>query len=243
MALAIVAMMLATSPEIVVTAPRLDPPFAVHRVGEGELAAMRGRLLLPNGLDVAIGIDIQTRVDGILVLHTIYASEGANPGVRVFTDGAGAATTAPATVRLASPSTTGTPVVIVDRSPTGTTILPTAATAAATVNLVNGDPSTWLTSAGQTEVPVTANGPAVDAQPGAISLRSDAGGAVVMLTTPDLQIRQLIGQATGVVVANTGSDRTIDTVSSVNVDLNGISPATFAAVFAAQRAVFDAFSR
>jgi hypothetical protein len=43
-----------------------------------------------------------------------------------------------------------------------------------------------------------------------------------------------------VVLANSGSDRTIDTVSSVNVDLQGVSPALLSGLFAAQRAALDA---
>ena len=61
-------------PAITVTAPHrqaLGRPLA-----DAALATMRGGLQLPNGLTVALGIDIQTWVDGRLALHSIYANEG-----------------------------------------------------------------------------------------------------------------------------------------------------------------------
>ena len=223
---------------IIVLAPDRAFPNS-RRVSEPELAAMRGGLRLPNGLDVALGIDIQTRVDGLLALHTIYASEGPNPGIRVFTDGAKPVPTAPATTSVTTNSTAGAPLLIVDRSPTGTTIVPTAATTGATVNLVNGDPSTWLTGEGQTQVPVVANGPAIDAAPGRIGLTADVRGAVVTLQAAGLEVQQLVGQASGVIIANTANDRVINTVSSINVDVQGLTPALMASTFAAQRAALD----
>lgn len=241
-AIPLALLLLAAQPEIVVTA-RARPPLPGPAVPDAALARMRGRLALPNGLDVAIGIDIQTRVDGVLVLHTIYASEGAAPGVRVFTDGTDAQPLAPATVTVSSPAVPGAPLLVVDRSPTGTTIVPTESRAPTTVNLVNGDPGTWLDASGQIPVPVTRNGPPVTIAPGAVTLTGDERGAVVTLDAPGLRIQQLIGQATGVVVANSGDNRTIETVSSVNVDLQGLSPTLLSGVFAAQRAVLEAFTR
>lgn len=226
-------------PQIVVTAPA-PAPFAVDRVPDPELAAMRGGMHLPNGFDVAIGIDIQTRVDGILVLHTIYASDGPVVGTRVYTDGANAARYAPATVTVTSPLTSGAPVIVTDRSPTGTTVAPGSPSPAATVNLVNGIQATWLTAEGQTEVPVTQGGPAVTTGPGTFSLSSGDNGVISTLDTQGLQITHLIGQATGAVIANTANDRAIDTISSVNIDLQGASPALMGAIFTADRLAIEA---
>ena len=226
-----------SAPEIVVQAPHRALPGAI--VPDVELARMRGGLLLPNGLDVSIGIDIQTRVNGLLALHTVYASEGAAAGVRVFADGANPVPLAPATRSITASATAGTPTLIVDRSPTGTTIIPSTATPATTVNLVNGDQSTWLSGAGQVQLPVQSNGPAVATPNGNVSLASTSTGTVVTLQTPTLLVQQLLGQATGVVVANTADNQAIDTMSSVNVDLQGISPELLSSTFSAQRAALD----
>ena len=222
---------------IVAALPRALPgPVVTDR----ELATMRGGVRLPNGLDLALGIDIQTRIDGLLALHTVYASEGSQPGIRVYTDGAKPVPTAPTTQTIAAGPVAGTPLLVVDRSPSGTTILPTSATPAATVNIVNGDPSTWLSGAGQIQVPVALGGPAVSTPAGDVSLAADRNGAVVMLQAPGLAVQQLVGQAAGVVIANTVSDRVIDTVSSVNVDLHGLTPALLTSTFMAERAAMDA---
>jgi hypothetical protein len=223
--------------EIVVTA--VQRTFHGVVVPDLELARMRGGLRLPNGLDVSLGIDIQTRVNGLLALHTVYASEGLVTGVRVFADGANPVPIAPTTQTVSATATPGTPTLIVDRSPTGTTIIPSINTPAATVNLVNGDQSTWLSGDGQQQIPVQPNGPAIATPNGDVRLMTTDAGTVVTLQTPTLLVRQLLGQATGIVVANTANDQTINTISSVNVDLQGISPELLSSTFVAQRAALE----
>lgn len=225
------------SSPIIVTARRVTLPGEI--VADDDLASMRGGMLLPNGISIAIGIDIQTRVDGLLALHTVYASEGSNPGIRVYTDGAKPVPLAPTTQTITAPANPSIPTLIVDRSPTGTTIIPTSASSATTVNLVNGDPSTWLSGEGQVQLPVTNGGPPVATPDGEVTLNDDDGSAVVRLSSDTLDVRHLVGQATGVVIANTANDRSIETVSSINVDVGGFDPGTLSGLFAAQRMVLE----
>lgn len=225
----------AAIPSITVVAPSGAFPPNVHRVPDPELAVMRGGLLLPDGLDIAIGIDIQTRLNGALILHTIYSSDGPNAGIKVYTDGTTSPATTPATVSVATAAAQSTPTIIVDRATTGTIVAAPAQSAPVTVNLVQGAPSTWLGAAGQNVVPVTANGPAVASEGNSIQLATTGQGSVVTLNGPGLAVQQFVGQATGIVVANTGNDRVIDTVSSINVNVQGISPALMASLFAANR--------
>ncbi|WP_230482265.1 hypothetical protein [Sphingomonas sp. Leaf21] len=202
-------------------APESDDP---RRVGDAapvpdrELATMRGGLMLPNGLNVAIGIDIQTRIDGVLALHTIFSSEA--PGVRVFTNGATGQAQVPGTVTVGT-GEPDWPTVSVSRTPTGTIVTAPGAGSPG-VNIVSGPTTGWLDASGQTPVPVTPNGPAVAASSGTIRLTSDDRGSQVQLLTPTTEIRHLVGQATGAVVSNTANDRVIDTVSTVNVNLVGL---------------------
>ena len=212
-------------------------------VPDQELATMRGGVLLPNGLNVAVGIDIQTRIDGVLALHTIYTSEQPNPGIRVFTDGTNSPATAPTTTTVITGGSGMIPTVSVGRSPTGTTIVASSSSAPMTVNVVSGPTSGWLDAAGQTMVPVVANGPAVAASSGVISLANDDRGARVTLVTPSVQVDHLVGQATGAVVFNTASNRVIDTVSSVNVDLVGIPAGLSGGILMVNRLAADAASR
>ena len=226
--------------DVIIVGHREQRPFPGKHLSDEALARMRGGVNLPNGLDVAIGIDIQTRIDGVLVLHTVYNSDGPELGIRVFTDGTDAAPIAPATTTVTTPAHGSAPAVTIDRSPGGTVIVPGQSIPSATVNLVNGGPATWLNGKGQTPVPVVANGPTVVAAPGNVRLQIDPAGAVVILDGPNLEVRQMIGRATGAVVANTGSDRSIATISSINVDLQGLAPQLLAGVFAAQRVAIEA---
>lgn len=215
--------------------PDDDPPA----VPDAELATMRGGLLLPNGLNVAIGIDIQTRIDGVLALHTIYSSEGPNAGVRVYTDGTTSPSAAPGTVTVAT-GDPDWPTVSVSRTPTGTTVTAPGPDTPASVNIVAGPATGWLDAAGQTLVPVTANGPAVTASSGSVRLTSDDRGTQVALVTPATEIRHLVGQTTGAVIANTGNDRAIDTVSTINVNLVGLPVALMNGVLLVNRIAADA---
>lgn len=211
-----IALLIAVAVAAASDAPAGDAPV---RVPDRDLATMRGGLMLPNGLNVAIGIDIQTRIDGVLALHTIFSSEA--QGVRVFTDGRTSPSEVPGTVTVETGDPSW-PTVSVSRTPTGTTVTAPAAGAPASVNIVSGPTTGWLDASGQTPVPVVANGPAVDASSGSIRLTSDARGSQVQLVTPATEIRHLVGQATGAVISNTANDRVIDTVSTVNVNLVGL---------------------
>ena len=105
-----------------------SPPAAVVPLREAvvvpdsDLADMRGGILLPNGLTIAIGIDIQTRIDGVLALHTIYSSETPTNGVRVYTDGTDSPSIAPGSTTVTTGGG-GTTSIDVSRSPTGTTVV------------------------------------------------------------------------------------------------------------------------
>ncbi len=219
---------------ILVIAPHDDFPD-IRRVPDRELAVMRGGVLLPDGLNIDVGIDIQTRLNGALILHTVYSTDGPAAGIKVYTDGTTAPSTTPATVSLNTAAAASTPTIIVDRATTGTIVAAPSPTQPITVNLLQGAPSTWLDGQGQNVVPVIANGPAVSSDGNEIQLATGAQGAIVTLNGPGLEVQQLVGQATGVVVANTGNDRVITTVSSINVDVQGISPALMAGIFAADR--------
>lgn len=228
---------------LLVAASPLNSQPSTLPVPDRELATMRGGVLLPNGLNVAVGIDIQTRIDGVLALHTIYTSEQPNPGIRVYTDGTNSPATAPTTTTVITGGSGMIPTVSVGRSPTGTTIVASSSSAPMTVNVVSGPTSGWLDAAGQTMVPVVANGPAVAASSGVISLANDDRGARVTLVAPSVQVDHLVGQATGAVVSNTASNRVIDTVSSVNVDLVGIPAGLSGGILMVNRLAADAASR
>ncbi|PTQ13157.1 hypothetical protein CLG96_03235 [Sphingomonas oleivorans] len=209
---------LAALPSAAAAAVPDDNPFGAPPVADSQLATMRGGVRLPNGFDVAIGIDIQTRVNGALALQTVYASEGPNAGLHVYTGDGETRPLAPSTVRIETASGSARP----------------------TVSVTNGTPQNWPVPAGQTLVPVVANGPGMAGQAGLFSLREDDRGMVVTLDAPALQIRHLVGEATGVAVANTADSRTIDTVSAVNIDLKGVGSLLAPGIMAAERVMQEA---
>lgn len=218
--------------------PALEPGNT-RAVSDAELATMRGGVQLPNGLNVAIGIDIQTRIDGVLALHTVFSSEGPAAGIRVYTDGPGGPSSVPGSVTVATGDPSW-PSVAVSRTPTGTTVTAGGAGNPPSVNIVAGPAPDWPNAGGQNVVPVTANGPAIEASSGSIRLTADDSGAQVTLVTPATEIRHLVGQATGAVIANTADDRSIDTVSTINVNLLGLPVALMNGVLLVNRIAADA---
>jgi len=240
MAAAVAVPQSATAQDIVVVAPA-PRPYDAPRLPDPALAELRGGISLPNGLQVAIGIDIQTRVDTVLVLHTVYASDGPTAGVRVYTEAVDPGRVAPGTVVVRNPGENWGPSVVVTRTPAaGTSIVPGPASSPAAVNLVEADPGSWLNGIDQTPIPLDANGAPTLRHEGSLRLTADANGSVVQLETSDLQVRHLIGQATGTAIANTGNDRAVETISSVNIDLQGGAPlAALAGAFVADRIALD----
>ncbi|MGI4879703.1 MAG: hypothetical protein ACRYG4_19680 [Janthinobacterium lividum] len=193
--------------------------FAAALVGlpDAQLAEMRGGILLPNGTSVVVGIALETRVDGMLALRTQFSTE--TPGVQVFAGG-------PGTTIVNLPETTipgsqnGVPEVRIDRGATGTVIGAVPATLVTTVRLGVGSDAEAARLPG-VAVPVTENGPAIATALGAVRLVRTAGGTITELNGPNLAVQQLVGQATGTIVANTASNRVIDNATWVNVAVNG----------------------
>ena len=130
----------ATDPASITVTALPPAAIAAPRLSDAQLASLRGGVQLPNGLMLTLGIDIQTRIDGLLALHTVYVSDGANAGVRVFTDGAAPVAGPPPTTAVPAGTVSSAPVLTVDRSPTGTTIIPGTTTTTTAVNLLASGP-------------------------------------------------------------------------------------------------------
>ena len=168
-----------------------DTPFPeAGVVSARDLDAMRGGFTLSNGMDVAIGIQIDTLINGALVLRTVLAADQASTlGVFAGGDGAGAHSE-PGAVP------TGVPGLSVRLGP-------------ANASAGSGPPQILLTP----------NGPAISSPSGMIALKQDDNGSIVVLNGNGVELRHMIGAITGAIVANTANNRSIDTIVTVNIDL------------------------
>jgi hypothetical protein len=133
-------------------------------LSDADLAQLRGGFELPGGLVVNLGVTTDTRLDGQLVLRTVFTATQGSPTLRVF----GRTGDAPTELNLA---------------------------------------------AGQAAT-----------QDGIVQIRNLPGGERVDLAGNSIDVSHIVGQAFGSVLANTGNDRTIDVVTTVDLDLSHATP-------------------
>jgi hypothetical protein len=182
------------------------------KVSDAALQTMRGGVALPGGLNVAIGIAIETRVDGQLALRTQFSTE--TSGIQVY---AGGAVTGASSVAAAARTT---PSIQYDRNAIGTTVVLVPATTFNAINVGSGIGNSLPATTG-TALPVSVGGPGVFTALGTVRLLGTATGNIAELAGPDLVIQQAIGQATGAIVANSANNRAIDTATFVSINVRG----------------------
>ncbi|RYG33467.1 MAG: hypothetical protein EON93_09575 [Burkholderiales bacterium] len=173
-----------------------EPFPAQWRLADDRLDQIRGGFVLPNGMDLAIGIDIQTLVNGALALRTEFRT--GNGGVPLLFTGAGAPS--------AVPADEGGHV--------------TAVRGLGMIRLVDGSPTPNASGVGQQRIELSPNGPAAAIPLGSVLLAKDEAGSIVVLQGEGLEVRHMIGSVVGSLVANTADNRSIETIVTVNVDLH-----------------------
>lgn len=197
-------------------------------VSNPELRSMRGRVLLPDGLDLDIGIDIQTEVNGVLVLHSVLSTAApAGQSLRVFTGGAIPSNGGSTAVNLASAA----PMLTLDRSGASTTLTTTSAPLTPTVVVLNAPTNVWPQYPDETQLNVTPNGPPVQTANGTVQVQQTGNDTAVVLNGNGLTVQQLFGDPTGTLVTNQQNNQAIQTTTVVDVDLHGTWPAITNAMF------------
>lgn len=190
------------------------PVFDQAPLSDAELADLRGGIRLPNGIDAALTIETQTAVDGAIILMTVVKIDVGLPQVAVFAPGEGASVPAQPRDAAAGSTSQGLPTLSFDNR-NGLHVVPGAGRLSATVASApapaGGDVPDGL-------LPVDMDAPAQTGH-GLISASGRGGLASVELTMPDLQVLHLTGNAFGSVIANSGSNRAIDTQTTVSLDL------------------------
>ncbi len=208
-------------------------------LSDEELAQVRGKFLLPNGASIAMSVTSDTLVDGQLVLRstltvadraslTVFGSREVQPD-------------APANPRTVTPSG-HTPVgvtVLVDRQSGLRSITPIYVASAVAVNVRDADAAVGASGV----VPLAiAPGMTVETPHGLVSLA--ASGNKVTLTGDQIDVTHLMGPAIATAITNAASNRTIDTITSVDLDLTHITPLTLGgARISATDLALDATSR
>lgn len=192
------------------------PPIAAAPVADPILAEQRGGFRLPSGIDVALSVQTQTAVNGAILLRTVFQIDQGSPNFTIYaakpgeTVGMSAAGGDPQTAR------TSTPIISYDRT-NGLQVQPGATFSPISVSAKPG--AVAALPVGLTEV---AAGTVTDA--GAITDTTRNGVRAVSLSGADLTITHLAGNAFGSAIANSGSDRAIDTQTTVSINLSNAGP-------------------
>lgn len=190
-------------------------------VPEPELATMRGGVALPNGLNVAIAIQTDTRVDGALLLRSVYRVDNGAPMLAVYAPEAGSETRAPSTATAAGSVPTGLTVRF-DRQ-NGTQF--SALAGATPIVTISRGSATAGTDASSTPIALSPDGAAVAVPGGSLSLGALPNGQRVNLVGDGIEVSHLVGNAIGSIISNSGNDRVIDSSTTLGLDISGATAA------------------
>lgn len=217
-----------------------DQPQAFDQslaLSDEDLGSVTGKFVLANGAEIALTVVSETSVNNALVLRTVFKVD-TGTSIQVFgrtgttADAATArlSATAPAAAPMQATAATGVSVNF-DRHSGTSTITPTysAATGAAGVTFggVNGGGAIEDAAArGLAPIALAAGAPAVATPDGTVALAALPRGSLVTLAGDQFVVSHLVGNAIASIVSNSANDRTIDTVTNVNIDLRDISAFT-----------------
>ena len=200
-----------------VLAAQAASPLGAPALPDPVLAEHRGGFKLPSGIDVAITVQTQTVLDGAVVLRTVFRADQGAPRLTILAPTPGQ--TVPAgrgTATTAAMQNASMPTVTYDRT-NGLQIVPGMTTPQVSI------------SSGATQSPTVGDGlatvaPGAATDNGVISAAAQGGLKTVTLQAPDLSITHIAGNAFGSAILNTGSDRAIDTQTTVSIDLSNTGP-------------------
>ena len=186
------------------------------------LALNRGRFVLPSGQELALTVRTDTSVNGQLLLRSVFAVDSGAPSLKVFAplaalDGQVAQTAGPVVKAVSAPNVAVT-IDAVSSMPTVRALAPVATSVTVGAAAEAPKPDEALTA-----LPVTLGGPAVETANGTVRAVSTAAGTYVSLAGSTLNVGQLLGQSFASVIANTGSDRTIDTTTTIDLGLSNMT--------------------
>ena len=190
--------------------------FGEMPVEEETLSGMRGGFALPGGLEVSVAVQTDTRVNGLLMLRSVFVVDKTAPTLAVYgrTDGL-----------------------------TGSASNPTGGGNTTSVTIANGPVTLGGATDGLIQLDVV-NGATASASGGSVRIEKAGVGDAVTLSQPTLDVSHLTGQAYGSIVANRGNDISVDTVTNINIDLKNTMPSNIGTtVFRVDTLVLDSATR
>ncbi|MBB4616560.1 hypothetical protein [Sphingomonas abaci] len=197
-------------------------PLPAQDLGEpladAELATITGKFILPGGGSLALSVTSDTMLNGALVLRTVLTvDQGSRVQVYGRSDGSASAPPTAAGAAPAAPVLTSGASVLFDRRSGAQIVPPTVSTIR-----VGGIGAAGAGAAepGLTPIAVAAGGPAVRTPDGLVSVATLAGGTQVSLAGDQIGIAHLVGPTVATAILNAGNDRTIDTVTTIGIDLH-----------------------
>ena len=180
---------------------------ALAPVPDATLADERGGFMLPGGIDVALTVQTQTAVDGAVVLRTVFQASQGTPTLTVYAPRAGETVAAVPTVGAGGDGSQATSVTYDTRS--GFQVTPGISA-----------PGVGVVAAGAAALPAGLEAVAGGmTDHGVITQGQQGGTRTVELSGSDLTVTHHTGNVFGSAIANSGSDRVIDTQTSVAIDL------------------------
>jgi hypothetical protein len=202
------------------------PPFSgAATVADAVLATQRGGVRLPNGIDLALSVQSQTSVNGAVVLQTVFAVNQGPATLTVYAPPKG--TIVPAAPGSPRPAATASMTPTVSYTPrTGLTV--TQGFGALPVTVGNAQPGSGSVAAGLAALD---QGAPQETAGGSVASRTDGLLRTVTLSGSDFSVTHLAGAAFGTAIANSGSDRAIDTVTTISIDLGNAGPDMLGSVF------------
>lgn len=193
-------------------------PFAAHRaVSDDELASMRGGFRLPNGVELAMAVQIDSIVNGRLVLRSVLTADSGPPDLKVYAPGNTSGPT------VAQPSATpATPTGVQVTFDPGSGITRIEQNPGVPTNPTNMQVSTTGVVNNELTPVVAPPGVAVQTPNGSVTVDNRAGR--VILNGEGLQVQHLVGRALGTIISNERNGQTIDSNMVVHLNLGGVTP-------------------
>jgi hypothetical protein len=177
---------------------------------------MRGGFSLPNGIDIALAVQTQTKIDGAIVLRTVFQADDGPARFAAYVP----TNSETASVGTEHRTVTTTPPVIDFDNRNGLRFapgvtLPIVGASGKVQEIASGTPDGFMA--------VEAGGPTQTSS--GLVLVSNAGPTyTATLDSAMLSISHLAGQAFGSVLANSADNRAIDVETTIDLSLGGVSP-------------------